>query len=151
MIIAYIFLTYSSRARITVPHPLSSFDITTAETAQNFSSKLLTTDELDVLKYGLKHPINPLQINKTDVLTIFDFIHRARINDLKDKKYSGELKAKMLHLANSYVNACKLTKNSLKKHKILKRLRESKDIVILKADKGCGTVILDREEHVKKI
>ena len=36
----------------------------------------------------------------------------------------------MSHLANSYVNAYKPTKNYLKKHKILKRLRESKDIVI---------------------
>ena len=41
-------------------------------------------------------------------------------NDLKDKKHSGELKTKMSHLANSYVNAYKPTKNSLKKHKIVK-------------------------------
>ena len=72
-------------------------------------------------------------------------------NDLKDKKHSGELKTKMSHLANSYVNAYKPTKNSLKKHKTLKRLRENKDIVILRPDKGCGTVILDQEEFVKKI
>ena len=57
----------------------------------------------------------------------------------------------MSHLANSYVNAYRPTKNYLKKHKILKRLRESKDIVILRSDKGCGIVILDQEEHVKKI
>ena len=57
----------------------------------------------------------------------------------------------MSHLANSYVNAYKPTKNYLKKHKMLKRLRESKDIVILRSDKGCGTVILDQEEYVEKI
>ena len=57
----------------------------------------------------------------------------------------------MSHLANSYVNAYKPTKNSLKKHKILKRLQENKGIVILRPDKGCGTVILDQEEFVKKI
>ena len=107
------------------------------------SSKLLTTDELEVLKYGLKHPIHPLQINKTNILTTFDFIHRAMANDLKDKKHSGELKTKMSHLANSYVNAYKPTKNFLKKYEILKRLQERKDIVILRLDKGCGTVILD--------
>ena len=49
----------------------------------------------------------------------------------------------MSHLANSYVNAYKPTQNSLKKHK---RLWGSKNIVILRPDKGCGTVILDREE-----
>ena len=59
------------------------------------------------------------------------------------KKHSGELKTKMSHLANSYVNAYKPTKNFLKKYEILKRLQERKDIVILRLDKGCGTVILD--------
>ena len=72
-------------------------------------------------------------------------------NDLEVKKHSGELKTKMSHLANTYVNAYKPTKNCLKKHKILKSLRESKDILILTPDKGCGTVILDREEYVEKI
>ena len=115
------------------------------------SSKLLTTDELEVLKYGLKHPIHPLQINKTNILTTFDFIHRAMANDLKDKKHSVISKTKMSHLANSYVNAYKATKNYLKKYKILKRLREIKDIVILRPDKGCGRATLDREEYVKKI
>ena len=97
-----------------------SLAFTSTETVHNLSSKLLTTDELEVLKYGLKHPIHPLQINKTNILTTFDFIHRAMANDLKDKKHSGELKTKMSHLANSYVNAYKPTKNSLKKHKIVK-------------------------------
>ena len=46
---------------------------------------------------------------------------------IKDKKHSGELTTKMSHLANSYVNAYKPTKTSLKKHKTLKRLRESRD------------------------
>ena len=73
-----------------------SLPFTTAESVHNLSSKLLTTDELEVLKYGLKHPIHPLQINKTDILTTFDFIHGAMTkNDLKDKKHSGELKTKM--------------------------------------------------------
>ena len=49
-----------------------SLPFTTTETVHNLSSKLLTTDELEVLKYGLKHSIHPLQINKTDILTIFD-------------------------------------------------------------------------------
>ena len=62
-----------------------SLPFTTTETVHNLSSKLLITDEFEVLKYGLKHPIHPLQINKTDILTTFDFIHRATTNDLKDR------------------------------------------------------------------
>ena len=87
-----------------------SLPFTSADTVHNLSSKLLTTDELEVLKYGLKHPIQSLQINETDTLTTFAFIHRAMTNDLKDKKHSGELKTKMLQLANSYANAYKPTK-----------------------------------------
>ena len=41
-----------------------SLPFPTTETVHNLSSKLLTTDELKVLKYGLKHPI---QINKRDI------------------------------------------------------------------------------------
>ena len=115
------------------------------------SSKFLTTDESEVLKYGLKHPIHPLLINKTNILTTFDFIHHATTNDVKDKKHSGELKTKISHLANSYINAYKPTKRSLKNYEFLKRLGESKDIVILRSDKGCATVILDRREYVKKL
>ena len=62
-----------------------SLPFTTTETVHNLSSKLSITDELEVLKYGLKHPIHPLQINKTDILLTFDFIHRATTNDLKDR------------------------------------------------------------------
>ena len=61
----------------------------------NLSSKLLKTEELEVLKYELKHPIYPLRINKRDILITFDFIHRAMTNDLKDKKYLDELKTAM--------------------------------------------------------
>ena len=48
---------------------------------------MLTTNELEVLKYGLKYPIHPLQINKTNFLTTFYFIHHAITNDLKDKEH----------------------------------------------------------------
>ena len=71
-------------------------------------------------------------------------------NDLKDNKHSGELKSKMWHLANTYINAYKPTEHSLKKHQILKRLQHNRNI-ILRPDKGCGTVILNREEYMKKI
>ena len=42
-----------------------SLPFTTAETVHNLSSKLLATDDFEILKYGLKYPIHPLQINKT--------------------------------------------------------------------------------------
>ena len=58
---------------------------------------------MEVLKYGLKHTIHPLQISKMDNLTTFDFIHRAMTTDLKDNKHSGELKIKILLLLLVYI------------------------------------------------
>ena len=111
----------------------------------------LTTDELELLKYGLKHPIHPLQVNKTDILTTFDFIHRAMTKDLRDEKQSGEVKTKISNLAHSYVNSYKPTLHALKKHRILEILASNKDIVNLLPDKGNGTVILNRDEYIKKL
>ena len=37
------------------------------ETIHDLSTITLTTEGLDVLKYGLKHPIHPLHVNKTDM------------------------------------------------------------------------------------
>ena len=51
-------------------------------------------------------------------------------NNLKYKKNPGELKTKIFHLASSFVNAYKPSKNSLKKHKIFKILQEMKSFNI---------------------
>ena len=59
------------------------------ETVLNLSGTRLSDDELEILKYGLKHSIEPLHINKTDVLTTFDFIHRSMSKDLKHEKDAG--------------------------------------------------------------
>ena len=82
----------------------SVLPFTPTETVLNLSSIKLTEDELDVFKYGLKHAIEPRFISKTDVLTTFDFIHRAMNKDLKDNRDAGEVKTKLSYLANSYVN-----------------------------------------------
>ena len=121
------------------------------ETVHNLSNVTLTTEELELLKYGLKHPIHPLQVNKTDILTTFDFIHRAMTKDLRDEKQSGEVKTKISNLAHSYVNSYKPTLHALKKHRILEILASNKDIVNLLPDKGNGTVILNRDEYIKKL
>ena len=86
---------------------------TPAETVLNLSTTRLSDDELEILKDGLKHSIEPLYISKTDVLTTFDFIHRSMNKDLKHEKDGGAVKAKMSYLANNYVNAYKSSKNAL--------------------------------------
>ena len=100
----------------------------------------------------MKHPIETRFINKTDLLTTFDFIHRAMNKDLKDNRDAGEVKAKLSYLANSYVNSYKPTKNALRKflNKVLNKLQNDKDILITRPDKGNG-VVLDRRFYMSKI
>ena len=102
------------------------------ETVLNLSGTRLSDNELEILNNGLKHSIEPLRINKTDVLTTFDFIHRSMSKDLKHEKDAGEVKAKISYLANNYVSTCKPSENALRKHRIIKKLRDNKDIVITK-------------------
>ena len=106
---------------------------------------------MGLLKYDLKHPIDPIQVNKTDILTTFDFLHHEITKDLRDEKQSGEVKTKISNLAHSYVNSYKPTLHVLQKHWILKRLSNNKYIVILPPVKGSGTFILNRDEYIKII
>ena len=114
------------------------------ETVHDLPNVTLTTKELDLVKYDLKHRIHPLQVNKTDILTTYILIHCAMTKDLKDEKQSAEVKTKISNLAHSYVKSYKPTLHALRKHRILKRLAKNKDIVILRPDKDSGTVILSR-------
>ena len=112
-------------------------------------SGLLSSQRLR--KYGLKHPTHSLQVNKMDILSTFDFIHRAIPKDLRDEKQSGKVKTKISNLTHSYVNSYKATLHALEKHRVLKRLANNKDIAILRPDKGSGTVVLIRDEYIKKL
>ena len=117
---------------------------TSTDTVFNLSSSKLTDEEMNILRYGLKHSIEPNFINKTDIFSTFDFIHHTVSKDLKDQKDTGEVKAKISYLANTYVNSHKPTKNALGKHEILKKLRNNNNILITKTDKGERVVIVDR-------
>ena len=118
---------------------------TDSETVHNLPNVTIRTQELGLLKYDLKHPIDPIQVNKTDILTTFDFLHHEITKDLRDEKQSGEVKTKISNLAHSYVNSYKATLHALEKHRVLKRVANNKDIAILRPDKGSGTVVLIRD------
>ena len=124
---------------------------TSDETIKNFSRYNLTEAETLILKFGLKQPIEPKTLIKTDILTTFESIHRTLSRDLKYENHSGELKASLSNLTNVYWSTYKPTKNTLKKHGILKRLRTNKHIVITRPDKGSGVVILDKTFYEEKI
>ena len=70
--------------------------------------------------------------------------------DLKNEKESGELKAKLSNLNNTYVNNNRPSKYVMKKHGILKWLLNN-NIVILRQYKNDDTVIMDRVVYIQKI
>ena len=49
--------------------------VTSDETIKNLSSSELMEEEVEILKYGLKHPIEPKHLLKTDILATFEQTH----------------------------------------------------------------------------
>ena len=129
----------------------SVLPFTSTDTVLNLSSVKLTEEELDILKYGLKYPIESNFINKTDVLTTFDFIHRAMNKDLNYNREAGEVKVKLSYLANLCDSSYKPTKNVLTKYKILTKLQNNKEILLTRPDKRNGVVIVDRWLYMSKM
>ena len=115
------------------------------EVVKNLSTKNLSLEELNILKFGLP----PLKLRKTDVFVSFEMIHRVLREDLKNDVDKTTLKAQLSHLVNSYVHNYQPTRSSLIKHRILKKLRN--DNVILGLNKGSGVVVLNRRHYEKSI
>ena len=119
------------------------------EVVKNLSTKNLSLEELNILKFGLNHSLPPLKLRKTDVFVSFEMIHRVLREDLKNDADKTTLKAQLSHLVNSYVHTYQPTRSSLIKHRILKNLRD--DNVILGLNKGSGVVVLNRRHYEKSI
>ena len=68
---------------------------TLTDTVLHLSSSKLTDEEMNMFRYGLQHSIESSFINKTDILSTFDFIHRTMSKHLKDQKDTREVKAKI--------------------------------------------------------
>ena len=86
--------------------------------------------------------IEPNFISKTDLLTTFDFTHRAMRKDLKDNRDTAEVKAKII-LGKFICQFYNPTKNVLQKYRISNK-SQNKDILITRPDKGNRVVIVDR-------
>ncbi len=117
----------------------------------NLSTYSLTEDELDLLTNGLNYAIPPSRISKTDVFTSFEMISKFATTNLKKEEFAGELKAELSYLANSYHSNYRPSKETLKKHGILKKLRNNENIIICKPDKGNGVVIIDKVVYINKM
>ena len=71
--------------------------------------------------------------------------------ELKSRDDESSLRSNLSHLANSYYSNYKPTRAALKKHGILKKLRNNTDILILCPDKCNGVVIMDKIMYKSKM
>ena len=118
------------------------------EVIANFSNYRLSDNEASLLKNGLHFAIPPANLIKTNILVSFENICNLLTSNLKDKEKIGEIVSQLSHLANSYYSYYKPSVSTLKKHGVLKRLRNNQEIVILRPDKGNSVVIINRKDYI---
>ena len=118
---------------------------TVNENITNLTQYELYQEQSDLLKAGSYFSIQPDNIWKSKIFTIFEKIHRSFLNNLKSEENKSQIKAHVSYLANSYFYNYKPSPHILRQHRVLRNLRKNKDIVVTKPDKGNGVVIFDRK------
>ena len=85
-------------------------------------------------------------MKKPDVFCQFDIIAKFMTEGIEGIEVSTQLKNELTHLTNCYIYKYTPNQSSLKKHKILQKVRSQKDITITHPDrdKANGIVILNR-------
>ena len=111
------------------------------------------TDSKFLLQKFLFQIFSPIFYYKfiTDVFCQFNMIAKFMTKDIEENEISTQLKGELTHLANCYIYKYTPGKSSLKKHKILQKLRSQKDIIVTHPDKGNGIVILNRSDYIKSM
>ena len=72
-------------------------------------------------------------------------------SELKEGVDPNMVRVDLAYLANNYTSSYKPSYSSLKKHSILKKLKNKKDIIITRPDKGNGVVIMNRSDYHQQI
>ena len=123
----------------------------------NFSNRILTETEKSALALGLNYCISPSKLRIIDHFTPFEKLayiltKSTFYNDteLRKSEFNNQLK----HIASSSfkeLNHNKLSSNMSKEEiEALKNLSKDQNIVIMKPDKGNGTVILNKQDYINK-
>ena len=113
------------------------------ETITNLTQYEFSQEESNLLKVGLYFSIQPDKVQKSELFTTFQKIHRSFINNLTSEETNSPAKVYLSYLVNSYFSNYKLSPHILRQHHLLRILRKNKDIVITTPNKGNGVVILD--------
>ena len=121
------------------------------KTITNLKQYELSQEVTDLRKASLYFSIQPGKIRKSKIFTTFEKIHRLFLNNVKSEETKSQIKSNLTYLANSLFYHYKLSPCILRQHCILRNLKQNKDIVITKPDKGNGVVVLDRKLYNNSI
>ena len=114
---------------------------------RNISSRPLDKTETQVLSYGLKHSVTPKRIpTETIVSSVEAILSRQR-------ELSESAKDNIRSRIASTIQSASLPDSNLTKdeRQALKRLKTDENIVILPADKGRVTVVMDKTDYYDKM
>ena len=114
------------------------------EIVRNFSSVTLNEDHISVLSKGLNFAITPRFIPKMDMAASVESATRSLPPE--DRMY-------VLRRVTRIMRSCKPPQMNitLSEKEAIESLKSNPDIVILPADKGNVTVVLDRREYTSKL
>ena len=110
---------------------------------RNISSGPLDKTETRVLSYGLKHSVTPKRIPTESIVSSVEAV-LSRQRDLSESA-KNDIRSRIA----STVQSASIPDNNLTKdeQQALKRLKNGNDIVILPADKGHVTVVMDKTDY----
>ena len=122
----------------------------------NFSSRLISDKEKEILSKGLNFAVPPTRLNVCSFLTPFEkFYNRLKQEPVNvcSGFFPDSIKARLKDVAysgyRSYSRPCFLY--SQEELNTLKDLRNDNSIVIMKPDKGNGVVIVNKDDYHKKM
>ena len=115
--------------------------IDTTKWVVNLSARLLTEDEISILKKGFKFAVAPQSIPVSNMLCAVE----KGLEAINDQSIADMARAKITTvIKNAKPPEPNVTPQEMN---ALKTLRNEKEIVVLKADKGNTTVVMDRAEY----
>ena len=81
----------------------------------------------------------------------FILVGKLKNTELQNTKDTETLRGELSQLTNLYYSKYKPSTQTLKKHRLLKKLKRNKYIAITHPDEGNGVVIKNRSDYVKVI
>ena len=114
---------------------------------RNISSRPLDKNETCVLSYGLKHSVTPKRIPTEAIVSSVEAA-LSRQRDLPESTKDNIRSWIASTIQSASLHDSNLTNDE---QHVLKRLRNDKDILILPADRGRVTVVMDKTDYHDKM